>query len=223
MQSFLKKIIVILPVFILSFFLLRDIYQEEYAQASFKRLGGFALSVILIYIWIIFVVARKKQDTVFSVLLQSSFFVYVFMVLTLTGYFILFKEVSSHNWWEKIEYRVQRNDNVNLRAFQIFRIYSTLDKQVLGNFVMLLPLGIYLPLLYRRLRSFSGFFAVLFICLFVSIGIELLQLITSYRSTDIDDVILNTIGGCLGFIIYQLFRAIVIRGKDSYNKINPDS
>ena len=215
MKSFLKKIVVILPVLILSFFLLRDIYQEEYARASFKRLGGFALSVLMIYLWIVFVVARKKQDTVFSVLLQSSFFVYVFMVLTLTGYFILFKEVSSHNWWEKMLHRVQTKDKVNLRAFQMFRIYATLDKQVVGNFIMLLPLGIYLPVLYRKLRRFPGFFAVLFICLFVSIGIELLQLITSYRSVDIDDVILNTLGGCFGFIIYQLFRVIAIKGKNS--------
>jgi len=212
MNSFLKKLLVIFPVLILSFFFLRDLYQEEYAQASFKRLAGFALSVLLLYIWIIFVVARKKQDTVFAGLVQSSFFVYVFMVLTLTGYFILFKEVSSHEWWEKMQHRVQTKDNVNLRAFQMFRIYSTLDKQVVGNFIMLLPLGIYLPLLYKRLRRFSGFIAVLFICLFVSIGIELLQLITSYRSADIDDVILNTLGGCFGFIIYQCIRAIAIRG-----------
>lgn len=199
----------------LSFFFLRDIYREEYAQASFKRLAGFTLSVLLIYLWILFVVARKKQDTVFAGLVQSSFFVYVFMVLTLTGYFILFKEVSSHGWWEKMLHRFQTKDKVNLRAFQMFRIYATLDKQVVGNFIMLLPLGIYLPLLYRKLRSFPGFFAVLFICLFVSIGIELLQLVTSYRSVDIDDVILNTLGGCFGFIIYQLFLVIAIRGKNS--------
>jgi len=215
MKTFLKKIVVILPVLLLSFFLLRDIYQEEYAQASFKRLAGFALSVFLIYLWIFFIVARKKQDTFFSGLVQSSFFVYVFMVLTLTGYFILFKEVSSHGWYEKMLHRIQTKDKVNLRAFQIFRIYATMDKQVVGNFIMLLPLGIYLPLLYRKLRSFPGFFAVLFICLFVSIGIELLQLVTSYRSVDIDDVILNTLGGCFGFIIYQLFRVIAIRRKDS--------
>ena len=215
MSFFLKKILVIMPVLLLSFFFLRDIYREEYAHASFKRLAGFALSILLIYIWILFVVARKKQDTVFAGLVQSSFFAYVFMVLTLTGYFILFKEVSSHGWWEKMLHRIQTKDRVNLRAFQMFRIYATLDKQVVGNFIMLLPLGIYLPLLYRKLRSFPGFFAILFICLFVSIGIELLQLVTSYRSVDIDDVILNTLGGCFGFIIYQLFRVISIRRKNS--------
>jgi glycopeptide antibiotics resistance protein len=204
MNSFIKKIIVILPVVLLSLFFLRTRYHEEYAHASFKRVAGFGLSILLLYIWIIFVVARKKQESFFEGFVQSSFFVYVFMVLTLTGYFILFKEVSSHDWWEKIVRRVETHNKVNLEPFQIFRIYDTLDKQVVGNFIMLLPLGIYLPLLYRKLRRPLGFFAILFICLFVSIGIELLQLITSYRSTDIDDVILNTLGGCLGFIIYQL-------------------
>ena len=209
MNNSLKKIVVILPLVILSILFLRARYYDEYAHASFKRLTGLALSVLLFYICIIFVVARKKQDTIFAALVQSSFFVYLFMVLTLTGYFILFKEVSSHYWWGKMVHRVETHNRVNLRPFQIFHIYSRLDKQVVGNFIMLLPLGIYLPLLFRRFRRFSGFFAVLFICLFVSVGIELLQLVTSYRSTDIDDVILNTLGGCFGFIIYQFIRAIV--------------
>lgn len=208
MNHSLKKIAVILPVVILSFFFLRAKYHEEYAHVHFKRLAGFALSVLLFYICVIFIVVRKRQDTFFEALTQSSFFVYVFMVMTLTGYFILFKEVSSHDWWGKMVQRVETHNRVNFQPFQMFRIYTTTDKQVVGNFIMLLPLGIYLPLLYSRFRRFSGFFAVLLICLLVSIGIELLQLITSYRSTDIDDVILNTLGGGLGFIIYQLIRAI---------------
>ena len=74
---------------------------------------------------------------------------------------------------------------------------------------MLLPLGIYLPLIYKGLRKAYNFFAVLFLCFLVAVGIELLQLATSYRSTDIDDVILNTLGGGVGFLIYQLIKFIV--------------
>jgi glycopeptide antibiotics resistance protein len=74
---------------------------------------------------------------------------------------------------------------------------------------MLLPLGIYLPLLYTRLRKAYSIFAVLLICFLVSVGIELLQLATSYRSADIDDVILNTLGGGTGFIIYLLIKTII--------------
>jgi glycopeptide antibiotics resistance protein len=98
---------------------------------------------------------------------------------------------------------------VNLEPFKTIGIYQTFGKQIVGNFVMLLPMGIYLPLLYTRLRKAYGFFAVLLICFLVSVGIELLQLATSYRSADIDDVILNTIGGCTGFIIFLLIKAII--------------
>jgi len=105
--------------------------------------------------------------------------------------------------------RIVRHDRVNLEPFKTIDIYQTFGKQVLGNFVMLLPLGVYLPLLYTRLRKAYSIFAVLLICFLVSVGIELLQLATSYRSADIDDVILNTLGGCTGFIIYLLIKTII--------------
>ena len=210
MKTWLKKIIVIAPVVIVSLVYLRLLYQESYSEASFKRIAGLVLSVLLLYAWVVFASKRKKQTNFFQVLVQSSFFVYVFAVLQLTGYFILFKEVSSHGWWDKMNHRIDTHDHVNFVAFKTIGIYSTFDKQVIGNFIMLFPLGIYLPLLYRNLRKFSGFFAVLFISFVVSVGIEVLQLATNYRSTDIDDVILNTTGACFGFLIYQLLKVIVL-------------
>ena len=114
--------------------------------------------------------------------------------------------------------RINTHDRVNLEPFKTIDIYRTFGKQVVGNFVMLLPLGIYLPLLYTRLRKAYNFFAVLLICFMVSVGIELLQLATSYRSADIDDVILNTLGGCTGFIIYLLIKATIIGPKKSIDQ-----
>ena len=108
--------------------------------------------------------------------------------------------------------RVERRDHVNFVLFKTINIYKTFGKQNSGNFVMLLPLGIYLPLLYKKLRKPISFFMVAFICFLTSVGIELLQLATSYRSTDVDDVVLNTAGGCCGFIIYQLFRLVITGG-----------
>ena len=100
--------------------------------------------------------------------------------------------------------RVETRHRVNFELLKVFKIYTITSKQVLGNLVMLLPLGIYLPLLYRKL---SGFFAVAIVSMLVSVFIELLQLVTSYRSTDIDDVLLNTTGACAGFMIYTIVKA----------------
>ena len=43
---------------------------------------------------------------------------------------------------------------------------------------------------------------------------ELLQLITKVGSFDVDDLLLNTLGGMIGFLIYQ-FASHVQKGKDS--------
>jgi glycopeptide antibiotics resistance protein len=209
MNTNLKKLVVILPVMIASLFYFRVLYHENYSGASFKRVAGLVLSILLLFAWIIFVTVRRKQNNLLQVTVQASFFIYVFAVLQLTGYFILFKEISSHGWWDKMNQRIETHDRVNLEPFKTIDIYHTWDKQIIGNFVMLLPLGIYLPLIYKRFRKAYNFFMVLLICFLVSVGIELLQLATSYRSTDIDDVILNTLGGGAGFLIYQLIKSIV--------------
>jgi glycopeptide antibiotics resistance protein len=208
MNTTFKKLLVIFPVMIVSLFYFRVLYHESYSGASFKRVVGLILSILLLFTWIILVTVRRKQDNFLQVTVQASFFIYVFAVLQLTGYFILFKEVSSHGWWDKMNHRIETHDRVNLEPFKTIDIYQTWDKQILGNFVMLLPLGIYLPLIYKRLRKAYNFFVVLLVCFLISVGIELLQLATSYRSTDIDDVILNTLGGGAGFLIYQLIKII---------------
>ena len=212
MNNTLKKILIVLPVFIVSLFYLQTLYAERYSGTSFKRVAGLAITVLLFYAWIIVVTTRRKQDSFFEGLVLSSFFVYVFAVLTLTGYFILFREVSSHDWWGNMMERVERKDHVNFVFFKTINIYKTFGKQNSGNFVMLLPLGIYLPLLYKKLRRPINFFVVAFICFLTSVGIELLQLATSYRSTDVDDVVLNTAGGCCGFIIFLLLQLIITGG-----------
>jgi glycopeptide antibiotics resistance protein len=148
----------------------------------------------------------KKQKGFFQIATQASFYVYIFMVLTLTGYFIFFKEVSAHNWWHKMMVRIDRKDHVNFELFKMFKIYKLSSKQIIGNFIMLLPLGIFLPLLYKKV---SSFLLVLVTSLFISTLIELLQLITSFRSADVDDIFLNALGACTGFIIYKLVQLIV--------------
>jgi glycopeptide antibiotics resistance protein len=211
MKFILKKIIVLLPVFILALFYFKARYHEEYAVAGLRGKASLALGVLIMFIIMLIVVYTRKQETVAQIFTQSSFLIYVFMVLTLTGYFLLFKEIASHNWWHKVIQRIENREHVNLQPFLMFKQFKISSKQIIGNSVMLLPLGIFIPLLFPK---FSGFFPVFFICLLVSVCIELMQLITSYRSTDIDDVILNTAGAIVGYILYSVLQ-LTITGKDN--------
>jgi glycopeptide antibiotics resistance protein len=205
MSSLAKKFLVLLPVVLLGIFYLYDHY-DAYRNVRSKRLLFLTLTLFVLYGWIFFEVAIRKQKGFFQIATEASFYVYIFMVLTLTGYFIFFKEVSAHNWWHKMMVRIDRKDHVNFELFKIFKIYKLSSKQIIGNFIMLLPLGIFLPLLYKKV---SNFLQVLIASLLISTLIELLQLITSFRSADVDDIFLNTLGACTGFIFYKLVELIV--------------
>ncbi|MFL5772415.1 MAG: VanZ family protein [Flavisolibacter sp.] len=211
MNSFLKKLIVIIPVIVLGMMYL-GARLPGYSHTGGKRLYILAASLFFLYGWFLIEVIVRKQDNLFNVATQSSFFVYVFMVLTLTGFFILFREVSAQGWWHRITVRIDRRDRVNLQLFQMFHIYRISSTQIVGNFIMLMPLGFYLPLLYRNLKSF---FAVAIVAFIASFLIEFLQLITSFRSADVDDILLNTIGACVGFVIFRIMLMIAKRSLPS--------
>ncbi len=71
-----------------------------------------------------------------------------------------------------------------------------------GNILLFFPLGIFLPLVGRHLRFWRG----IQIAVALSITIELVQYLSSYRSADINDVILNGLGACLGLVLVYLLR-----------------
>lgn len=76
---------------------------------------------------------------------------------------------------------------------------------IVGNVLMFFPLGIFLPSLSAKFRKFKTM--LLFAFLF-SFGIEFAQFLSryvgNYRYSDIDDVILNTLGACLGYAAYKI-------------------
>ena len=81
---------------------------------------------------------------------------------------------------------------------------------VIGNVTMFIPSGIILPILYKKLDIFWKTVAA---GAGISLLIELLQLPFSVRSSDIDDLILNTVGTAIGYGIYATVRSIVRRLK----------
>jgi glycopeptide antibiotics resistance protein len=75
-----------------------------------------------------------------------------------------------------------------------------------GNVALFFPLGFLLPLVVRDLR----FRRAMLIAIGLSISIEILQYFSrawgSYRTADVNDVILNTVGAFLGLAVVSLLR-----------------
>lgn len=78
-------------------------------------------------------------------------------------------------------------------------------RNLLGNLVLLLPLAVFLPMLWTKFRYFKK---TILVGVTVSLTIELMQLLFSFlglsgRIADIDDLILNSIGVLIGYFIYS--------------------
>jgi len=79
-------------------------------------------------------------------------------------------------------------------------------RNTLGNLALFVPLGILLPLVGNRFLSLKR---VLLSALMLSVGVEAIQFLLRFfgnpRAVDIDDVILNALGACVGFAFYKSF------------------
>ena len=88
------------------------------------------------------------------------------------------------------------NFNVNLIPF--IDIRSDVPAYLINsglNIILFMPLGFILPLLWRRFRSRKRIILTGFL---FSLAIELSQLL-NYRITDVDDLIMNSLGAWLGY------------------------
>lgn len=124
---------------------------------------------------------------------------------------LLFVRTGIHH---ELSYRDQLLANLNLVPLRTLRLFARLLRSphphfvrsavvnLLGNVVMFIPLGCFLPLLWKKLRRLSS---TLWVAAIIVTCIELTQLFTLLGSCDIDDLILNLIGAALG---YGLFRFI---------------
>lgn len=110
--------------------------------------------------------------------------------------------------------QVSEEYHYNLQPFKeiirFIKYYKTIGitrtlLNLAGNVIGFLPFGFFVPTLFRRARKW---YIVLLFSMEFSIIIELLQLIKKVGSCDVDDVILNTLGGVLGYVCYCIIQFV---------------
>ena len=74
---------------------------------------------------------------------------------------------------------------------------------LIGNTAMFIPTGIMTPLIYKKRNSFTKTVLTGFL---MSLIIEIIQLPFAVRASDVDDLILNTLGCAIGYGILSLCR-----------------
>ena len=73
------------------------------------------------------------------------------------------------------------------------------------NIFLFIPLGFLCPLMSKYYQHIKN---TLFIGLGLSLSIEIVQLFTPYRATDIDDLITNVVGTLIGYLCFKLIQKL---------------
>lgn len=159
---------------------------------------------------------KKKSISLQSILLYVFFVFYLFFLLEN----ILFKYVSPLELFSPDRYfsrswnLVPFNDALSyLWKDGLAQGFSELN--VYGNILLFIPLGIYLQIFLKKKQVWRSLLAVVG----VSVFFEIFQLAFGIGATDIDDVILNTIGGLAGIFIFRLMRLMFKNEKSVRNVV----
>ena len=137
---------------------------------------------------------------VLKIAVWSAFVFYCFVLL----YIFIFDRISHIRPYESIQDFLLR---VNLIPFRT--VYEYIDKiinnrinldtaitNLIGNIVVFLPTGAFLPCLFQKMRNFKKTVLTVF---FIVLGIELLEIILAMGAFDIDDFIFNLGGAMIGY------------------------
>ena len=149
--------------------------------------------------------AVKQDKTRKRVLLRACFLCYCVLMLWLL--FGRDKYDAAEDYWERM------HQNMNMVPLATIRLYlhvlaepslshliSHAVVNLAGNVVMFVPLGAFLPALWRKLRKWWK--SVLCTAIVITL-IEIVQLFTLVGSCDVDDLILNVAGAWIGYGLWH--------------------
>lgn len=126
------------------------------------------------------------------------FALYIMLLMDLLFFDARFGRISGTKGYNLVPFKTIKN-YIKYRHL-IMDISMT---NILGNILAFIPLGFFVPALWRFARWII--ITTLF-CGFMSLIVEVVQYKYAVGSFDVDDIILNTLGGFIGYIVYKICR-----------------
>ncbi len=145
----------------------------------------FIFLTIIISLRLAYLYVNKIKFVLYKELLSLGFVVYILSLF----YAVTFQDVS----WSTSNF-------IPFREMFRYEVFTPkFFKNVLGNVIVFIPYGFYVGYILKK----SKFKLIFLLSLVTSLAIEFTQLMIG-RVLDIDDIILNVVGGLLGYLIYKL-------------------
>ena len=150
-------------------------------------------------------VSKARQYRIIAKILFVIYIGFVFYFLLVSEIYGRTGEMSEYHYNLVLLQEIKRFWNYR-EQLGIFSVMANLA----GNILIFIPIGFFLPMASVR-RIFS---VIVFESFFISFVIEITQLLTKVGCFDVDDLLLNTLGGVIGFIIFMISNMI----RRSYGK-----
>ena len=147
------------------------------------------VTVVLLSMRVIYLIKNKEKLLLYNELMYYFFIMYILCLF----YVVTFQDVS----WAKsnfIPFKEILRYDFGTRLFY---------KNVLGNAVIFMPFGFFVSYILKIKKVPL----IMFLSFITSATIEATQLVIG-RVFDVDDILLNTLGGILGFILYKVIHVI---------------
>ncbi|MCI9381778.1 MAG: VanZ family protein [Dorea sp.] len=142
---------------------------------------------------------QSKRIRIFGKIL---FVLYIVFIV----YFLIFSDWYGRTG-EMQEYHYNLVLFKEIRRFWNYRDqvgFFAMFTNLFGNVIIFMPFGFFMPMASRYRSCFSA----VFYSFGLSLCVETFQLLTKVGSFDVDDLLLNTVGGLAGYVIFAVCAAI---------------
>lgn len=144
------------------------------------------------------------------IVIKRAVWVLFVVYLSWLIYFLFFCEGYGRHPSETYRYNLEPFSEIK----RYIKYYDTIGIKlfmlnIVGNIVAFIPFGASLPIINKK---YKGFISIFLLGVLFTLCIETTQLIMRVGSFDVDDMILNTTGVVIGYIICKIMKFIYNRG-----------
>lgn len=152
----------------------------------------FIFTVIIISVRIAYLICNKQKVILYKEITMLCFIIYILLL-----YYIVTVQDNNYGTNNFVPFKEIFRYDLNSKLF---------IRNVIGNVLLFVPFGIFTSYYLKN----KSIFPSIILSFLVSCSIEFAQSIIG-RTADVDDVILNTMGGVLGYLIYKFFKNVSLK------------
>ena len=217
MKKIINGTIIVLSTILIGFVMIFSVIPNIVLNVK-VTIGGFAIPTFIIIITMIVQIKKSKdiqeKSKIRNFWLKALFIIYCLLLITIL---FLNNEYRMGGFQNISTFSREHLETSNFIPFATIIGYVSgmvsndintgiVIINLVTNLLLFAPMGFFIPMLFQdKIKNTKQFLIIIIILTFL---VEIIQFITYRGSTDIDDIILNTIGAS---IVYILMKTKVIK------------